>query len=320
MPTQTLYQARPYTDADLAAVCDLLNACDVVDQQDDNYSLEDLRIEFDHPKLDKTRDLRVWLDEAGQPVAFGQIWINVLSDCIDGGFYWRVHPDHRGQGLEEALFTWATARLREAGQEHSLPPRIRSGSREERPYYQDVLTAQGMKIVRYFFTMERPLDEPIPDPQLPAGYTLGHSTPADVTAWVDAFNQSFIDHWNHHPITAEEHEHWLTSENYRPEQDLIAVAPDGTVAAFAFCGINREYNERNNAREGWVHMLGTRRGHRQIGLGRAMLLAGLHRLRADGMAVAKLGVDAENPSGALGLYERTGFRRIDTWISYSKDL
>jgi mycothiol synthase len=320
MPTQTLYQARPYTDADLAGVCDLLNACDAVDQQDDNYSLDDLRVEFDHPKLDKARDLRIWLDGAGQPAGFGQIWLDIDAEHVEGNFYWRVRPDSRNQGLEDALFAWATARLQEAGQEHGLPAQLRSGSREDRPYYQDFLAAQGLEIVRYFFTMARPLDAPIPDPQLPPGYTLRHSTPADVDAWVECFNQSFIDHWNHHPITAAEHAHWLTSEDYRPEQDLIAVAPDGTIAAFCFCGINREYNARNNAQEGWVHMLGTRRGHRQLGLGRAMLLAGLHRLRADGMAVAKLGVDAENPSGALGLYERTGFTRADTWISYSKDL
>jgi ribosomal protein S18 acetylase RimI-like enzyme len=57
-----------------------------------------------------------------------------------------------------------------------------------------------------------------------------------------------------------------------------------------------------------------------MGLGRAMLLAGLHRLKAAGVATAILGVDAENPSGALQLYESVGFHNIRDSISYVKDL
>src|SRR3712207_8299806 len=53
------------------------------------------------------------------------------------------------------------------------------------------------------------------------------------------------------------------------------------------------------------------RSYRKIGLGRALLLAGLHRLKADGMETAALGVDAENPTGALGLYESTGFMKSE---------
>jgi ribosomal protein S18 acetylase RimI-like enzyme len=51
-----------------------------------------------------------------------------------------------------------------------------------------------------------------------------------------------------------------------------------------------------------------------------MLLAGLQRLKADGAAVAKLNVDAENPTGALRLYESVGFRVAHSWQSYSKEL
>jgi ribosomal protein S18 acetylase RimI-like enzyme len=65
-------------------------------------------------------------------------------------------------------------------------------------------------------------------------------------------------------------------------------------------------------------MLGTRRGFRRIGLGRAMLLAGLNQLKIAGMEMAKIGVDADNPNGALQLYESVGFRKVHTNISYFK--
>jgi mycothiol synthase len=179
-----------------------------------------------------------------------------------------------------------------------------------------------MPIVRYFFTMIRDLSEPIAEPQLPEGFTLAHSTaePQDVQKWIESFNLSFIDHWNHHPATVESHANWLTNPNYDPKRDLIALASDGTVAAFCFCWIDKDDNERNNRLEGWIDMLGTRRGYRKMGLGKNMLLAGLHRLKEDGMTHAKLGVDADNPTGALQLYESTGFTKLHTYVSYRLEI
>jgi ribosomal protein S18 acetylase RimI-like enzyme len=70
--------------------------------------------------------------------------------------------------------------------------------------------------------------------------------------------------------------------------------------------------------DGWIADLGTRRGFRKMGLGRAMLLTGLHQLRAKGMETALLGVDSENPSSAMGLYESVGFRKRHTIVSHLK--
>jgi hypothetical protein len=42
MTTKTTFTARPYGgEADLQAICDMLNACDAVDQNDDNYAVDD---------------------------------------------------------------------------------------------------------------------------------------------------------------------------------------------------------------------------------------------------------------------------------------
>jgi ribosomal protein S18 acetylase RimI-like enzyme len=51
-----------------------------------------------------------------------------------------------------------------------------------------------------------------------------------------------------------------------------------------------------------------------------MLLARMRQLLCAGVDTAKLGVDAENPSGAGRLYESVGFRKIYTRISYVKDV
>lgn len=67
-------------------------------------------------------------------------------------------------------------------------------------------------------------------------------------------------------------------------------------------------------------MLGTRRGFRKIGLGRAILLAGLHRLKAEGLETALLGVDTDNPTGATRLHESVGFRILHTFATHEKGI
>jgi GNAT superfamily N-acetyltransferase len=54
------------------------------------------------------------------------------------------------------------------------------------------------------------------------------------------------------------------------------------------------------------------------GVGRALLAGSLHLFKARGLTTAGLGVDAENVSGALGLYESLGYRTYQRSASYRK--
>jgi mycothiol synthase len=63
-----------------------------------------------------------------------------------------------------------------------------------------------------------------------------------------------------------------------------------------------------------------RRPWRRRGLASALIARSMVVLRGRGMAIAALGVDAENPTGALGVYERLGFRPHRTWVTYRKSL
>ncbi len=326
MQTQTTPDliGRSYKgEQDLQTVCDLLNLCDALDKTDDNYAIDDLRMEFSSPNLDKERDLRLWEDAGGRLVGFGQLRIPTDDGTpTDGRLYFRVHPEARTGNLANDIVAWASERVRDVGRGRGQPTRLFGFARDFEAYTREVLEQNHLKPVRYFFKMARPLDQPIPKPEFPEGYTLRHSPTGDEDAerWVEMFNQSFIDHWNHHPASVEDHRHWLSHPKYRPEGDLIATAPDGTFAAFCFCWIDPEDNERNHRSDGWIDVLGTRRGHRKIGLGKAMLLSGFDYLKSQGVAVAKLGVDAENPTGALRLYESVGFKTVQTSVAYSKNL
>jgi mycothiol synthase len=211
--------------------------------------------------------------------------------------------------------------MREVSVMRSSPVKLRSSVRAEDGDRISVLASCGFKVDRYFCRMARSLSEPIPEPHFPEGFALRQFPgEQDAAAWVEMFNQSFIDHWNHHDLTVDKFKHELAKPDYRNDLDLIAVAGDGTFVAFCYCHISQEENDRTGRNEGWIAYLGTRRRFRKIGLGRAMLLAGLHRLKAAGVATAILGVDAENSSGALHLYKSAGFHNIRDSISYVKDV
>ncbi len=322
---------RPYAgEANLEAIAHLFNACEAVDRLDQGTSVAELRQAFESPSLDKERNMRFWEDANGQLMGSGQMWIPPHGAAVVEGFLrFRVHPNARGSNLEMQVIAWGEERMREVSRERGMSVKLRSSTRNDQAERIALLDSCGFTADRYFLTMERRLVAdaerslylPIPEPQFPEGFVLRHSQgEQDAEAWVELHNQSFFDHWNHFDLTVEEHKHCLSDLDYRPEHDLIAVSPDGTFAGFCHCHIATPDNIRSGRNEGWVGILGTRRGFRRMGLGRAMLLAGLHQLKAAGVDTAKLGVDSQNANNALRLYESVGFCKAFTRIFYVKDV
>jgi ribosomal protein S18 acetylase RimI-like enzyme len=140
----------------------------------------------------------------------------------------------------------------------------------------------------------------------------------DAETWVETFNQTFIDHWNHFELTVEAFKNKLDDPTYRSDLSLVAIAPDDTIAALCDCYIIEK--DGPDIEQGWINVLGTKRGFRKQGLGRSILLAALQNFQAEGLDTVILYVDAENLSGATRLYESAGFRRVNTQIAYMKEL
>jgi ribosomal protein S18 acetylase RimI-like enzyme len=108
-----------------------------------------------------------------------------------------------------------------------------------------------------------------------------------------------------------------------PDADpsLWLVAWDGDeVAGGVFNGIYREQNEALGIRRGWLDSVFTRRPWRRRGLARALIFRSLLLFRERGMTSAALGVDADNPMGALGLYEDAGFAVAERFTAYRKPM
>ncbi len=207
-----------------------------------------------------------------------------------------------------SIFSWLFLRLCIELHEHDL-------------YRTSIIKKQGFTIDRYFHRLERSLSESIPEAIFPNGFTLGFvNSDRDAEAVVDLYNNSFIDAWNFHPLTVDNLKRRFNHKRYKRELDLVAVRSDGTLVTWFLANFSSEQNERNGHKEGWIEFLGTRRGFRKMGLGRAILLSGLHQLKKIGLETARMCIDTENPSNALNLYESVGFSKLSTIIHCTQDI
>ena len=310
---------RPYAgEADLPAIARLMNACEAVDRVDIGTSVDELRQEFAHPHLDSAQNICLWQRNDGTLIGFGALSAQP-TETYNGFLNFHVHPIARSSGIETQIFAWGEQQLRAIG--GSAPLELQAVSRAEQGDRPRLLERHGFTAARYFFQMTRSLAEPIPTPQLPAGFTFRHvEGKQDAADWVALFNESFIDHWNHQPMTVERFHYHNQDPDYDPALDLVAIAADGTFAAFCTGCIYPNENQRNGRNDGWIEVLGSRRGFRRLGLGRAMLLLCLQQLKSIGAETALLGVDSNNPSGALRLYESVGFSPLHTTIVYTKEV
>ncbi|HEX8228403.1 MAG TPA: GNAT family N-acetyltransferase [Chloroflexia bacterium] len=323
METQLAFTGRPYCgEPDLPRFAELINHIGTVENLDESTSPDELRQWFSSPSVDPQTNIRAWEDGDGRLVALALVTTLAPTETSsDGRLLYYIHPDVAQSGLDDEVITWGEGRLREHGAGLGLPCNLYSGALESYTSKREALERNGFTIARYFFVMHRPLDEPLEVPQLPEGFTLSNvAEHPDIDRYVEMHNLAFIDHWGFHPLLPERRAHLLKDPQYKPEGGLLAIASDGTFAAYADCYIDAGHNERANKSEGWIGTLGTRRGYRKMGLGRAMLLAALHWLKSQGVQTGVLDVDAENPTGALRLYESVGFHTVKTEVVYSKEV
>ena len=172
----------------------------------------------------------------------------------------------------------------------------------------------GYAPYRYHFEMRRPLADPIREAPLSAGLEVRAVTPEHHRPIWNADEESFRDHWDHAEPVEGDFERFFGDPDI--DTSLWQIAWDGDqVAGLVINGIYPHENEQSGEKVGWLDSVATRRPWRGRGVAGALIARSLAVLRERGMEIAALGVDAENPTGALGLYESFGFRRVRSWTS-----
>jgi ribosomal protein S18 acetylase RimI-like enzyme len=83
--------------------------------------------------------------------------------------------------------------------------------------------------------------------------------------------------------------------------------------------INSAENQEYRRLRGYTEGISVRRPWRRRGLARALLTRSLLMFQEMGFEEAALGVDGQNPNGALQLYESVGFQVRRRELVYRKD-
>lgn len=308
--------------ADDTAISDLVNAGMSADGIPHRLSTAQIASWLDHPSgLDPEEDL-LFAEVDGKVVAYGEGgWEQDNDGSRNYGVWWQVHPEWRGRGLGEILLRWLEERAADLAASHpgGMEKRMDSWIGEKEAERIAQLEARGFQIVRYDFEMERPNLEEIPDLPLPDGIELRPALEEHLRRIWEVEIEVFRDHWG----SVDDSEASFERKRTDPRRDmsLWVIAWQGDeIAGQVLNRIDRETNEELGLRRGWVNSVGVRRAWRRQGLARALVAQSLRVLREAGMTSAGLGVDAENPHGALGVYESVGFTVARTERVYRKPL
>jgi ribosomal protein S18 acetylase RimI-like enzyme len=249
---------------------------------------------------------RIYLWERGD----GQVVGAVLPEG-NGDAHLQLHPDYRH--IEGEMIAWA--------EEHLAAP-TGDGTRRDLIIFvyeydaprRRLLEGRGYEktaafgvIRRLRFGSRRP-----PEAALAEGYTLRTTRPEDrddCQRIADLLNAAFRRDFHN----AEEFRTFTRmAPSYRNDLDLVAEAPDGSFAAY----VGVPYDEAN--RSGIFEPVCTHPDHRRQGLALALMIEGLHRLKALGAADVLVGTGDMEPANRL--YEAVGFSETHTGYFWRKVL
>lgn len=294
-----------------------------VDQVERTDSLEDVQRNYSHlTNCDPYTDM-LFAEMNGEVIGYQRVWWDKLNDgltftysCV--GF---LLPEWRRKGIGTAMFQYAEDRMRQIAAAHTGPETKvfsmwANGTAEG---WVALLESQGYTATRYFFEMTRDINEPLDDAPLPAGLQVRPVTEADYRAVYEAHTEAFRDHWGFNEQSFEEFMRWSEEPDFNP--NLWKVAWDGDqIAGQVLNFVNSAENIEYQRKRGYTEAISVRRPWRKRGLARSLVIQSIAMFKEMGMTETALGVDAENPSGALSLYQGLGYKEVRRNMIYRKPL
>lgn len=259
-----------------------------------------------HGRLDK--DVFLWETAGGQLAA-------VLNREGPGHVFLQVHPRMRTPELEAEMLAVA--------EEHLAVPtatgrrKLSVWTNSQDVLRQDILDRRGYAPLQMVngqeYQRRRPLSGPVPCEPVVDGYTVRALGGVD-----EQPARSYASWRAFHPDDPEDaYEGWAWYKNiqraplYRRDLDIVAVAPDGTIASFCTVWFD------DVTRSGAFEPVGTAPAHQRRGLGKAVMREGLRRLQSMGADMAFVG-SSSPPAHAL--YASMGFTDYELSAAWQKEV
>ncbi|MGY4857916.1 mycothiol synthase [Cryobacterium sp. AP23] len=226
-----------------------------------------------------------------------------------------MHPRYRRRGH-------ATAALRRLFEdEGGMSGDLTAWAHGDHPGARALADRFGFSAARTLLQLDRPLTDADDSPALPDGVAITPFRPAtttdpgDAAEWVRLNALVFAEHPEQGAITdadlaARQDEPWFDAG------DLLLARSTSDAAPGPVLGYNWLKVEPGST-TGEIYVLGVHPDAAGAGLGRALMLAGLGRLRERGCTAVELYVEAES-TGPVGLYRSLGFTDRTVDVQYHR--
>ena len=237
--------------------------------------------------------------------------VAMLNPDTPGEAFFQVRPTYRNAELLSEMLDTAEEKLanpKEGGKKELIV-----WVNEADALFKDILAGRGYRRSRFKaeHMRRRTLTRPGPDPVIPGGYTvraLGDERELPARSWLS---------WKvFHPDEPDEkYQGWEWYRNvqrvplYNRDLDIVAVAPDGELAAFCTVWVD------DVTRTAVFEPVGTHPNHQKRGLGKAVMGEGLRRAQKLGATLASVSSYSE---GAHALYASMGFTEFDLLEPWSR--
>lgn len=213
-----------------------------------------------------------------------------------------VEPAHRDRGLGSHLLDWGLAAAATVAGEVTVETESLTPAAEK------LFASRGLRQTFAEDVLRFDLGEGVPPSPpripLPGGVLLAEWSADLAPRFFAVYEAAFRDRPGFPGWSAEQWTGWLTDDDdFRPDWTLLATDGEAGDVGFIGCG------------EGWIVQVGVRPDWRGRGLGAALVVEALERMRAAGATEALLDVNVNNPAGAL--YRRLGFTDLGRRARYA---
>jgi mycothiol synthase len=294
------YVSRPYCDlSDITRIVDFASSVRPIRLLTEYPSIYDLP-EFLSLAVNQATT-RLWLNEDNHLVGFAYVdAFHTLRFDID----WQTRDDR----LEDEIIMWGNTCLKDRH------PFLYATSHETDS--QRIAFFDRNRFARRSGTiihMACSLAASIPPPHIPAGFHIrsvrGEAEAAAVVALHRAaFGTSYL--------TTERRLKMMRKNTYDRSLDLVAVAADGTLAAYAMGQVNEQEGIRGVS---YADLFAAHPSYRGLGLASVLMRMLVRRLQAKGYRVAQLSTDSTNQA-MQHVAKAVGFRIVGTTLRFQRQV
>ncbi|MBI4674559.1 MAG: GNAT family N-acetyltransferase [Chloroflexi bacterium] len=241
----------------------------------------------------------------------------------DGNFvhaiWWFVLPEWRDRGIPEFLLERLSGHARTMAQAHAPDAQVwfQSFASDKTIWIGELLRVRGFAPVRYFYEMVCAQLGQLPDAPLSPGIQVRPAQPEQYRQVWQANVEAFAEHWGEQIYDEADYARFLKRPDIQPAHWQIAW--DGAeVVGMVLNYVDDEENAKYRRKRGHTEEICVRKAWRGRGIAKALLVRSMEMFRDMGFDSTTLGVDIDNPTGALRLYQSVGYETTETTVVYRK--